>query len=113
MPDYAPRLDIHEVKYLHYAMIVRLGKLLNSGLYRVIENALSIGVLYLLGDESMHQTSFISNPVKRKFLPLSPDWFTGWEKLGIDMQTIIRQKYYWQDFEVLQYFHNMDCAASG
>jgi hypothetical protein len=31
-------------------------------------------------------------------------WFAGWEASGIDLHTIEREEFYWQDFEVLRLF---------
>jgi hypothetical protein len=32
-------------------------------------------------------------------------WFRGWEDAGIDMRTVVQDKYHWYDFEVLRYFN--------
>ena len=43
--------------------------------------------------------------IRGKIEEASEHWFDDWEKIGIDMRSIIHSKYYWQDFEVLRYFH--------
>lgn len=104
MPDYAPRLDIHDVKILHYAMIRPTGQAAKFRMYSVIENALTIGFILTRRRKYSANKLYIESG-EAQLSPAQSEWFTGWEEMGIDMQTIINQKYYWQDFEVLQYFH--------
>jgi hypothetical protein len=32
------------------------------------------------------------------------EWFQDWEQMGIEMQSIDSETYYWQDYEVLRHF---------
>src|SRR2546427_2167384 len=34
-----------------------------------------------------------------------PEWFGRWEEAGIDMRSVVEEKYYWHDFEVLRYMN--------
>jgi glycosyltransferase involved in cell wall biosynthesis len=103
MPDYAPRLYINDVKILHYAAVRPAAQAAKYRMYSVIENVLSTG--FSLTRRRKYDVNRVFRQLKLQ-ASLSPsEWFTAWEDLGIDMHTIIEQKYSWQDFEVLKYFH--------
>lgn len=103
-PDYAPRLCIHDVKILHYAGTRPTGQTSKTRLYSVLENIL--GTRNTLSRRLAYDSHKSYHKPKKSRLEFSnPEWFTGWEELGIDMHTILNQRYYWYDFEVLNYFH--------
>jgi glycosyltransferase involved in cell wall biosynthesis len=103
MPEYATRLDVHEVKLLHYAMLRPTGQASKFRMYSVLENVLSTGFVLTRRRQYASNKLYIESG-EAQLSPSQVEWFTGWEELGIDMRTIIHQRYYWQDFEVLQYF---------
>ncbi len=102
MPEYATRLHIHDIKVIHYGITRLDAHASKLRLYSVIENVLEVG--HFIGRRSRY-------PSKPDYLSMgkletaAQEWFTGWEERGIDMHTIIKQKYYHYDFEVLRYFH--------
>ncbi len=102
MPAYAARLDIHDIKVLHYALTRLDAHASKTRLYGAIENVLGIS------NAISRRYRYSSQPT---YLQLgnvettSDEWFTGWEEQGIDMHTINKQKYYAYDFEMLRYFH--------
>ena len=101
MPSYAPRLNIYDVKVLHYGLLRQQAQASKMRLYCVLENIeatlplTSRRVMYAAGKDYA-KAGRLEN--------VQPEWLAGWEKLGIDMQSIVSQKYYWQDFEVLRHF---------
>lgn len=103
MPDYAPRLYIHDVKILHYSALRLAAQSAKTRLYSVLENVLSTG--FPLTRRNKYAAKDVVERLKIPISPSPPEWFRGWEDLGIDMWTIVDQKYSWQDFEVLKYFH--------
>jgi glycosyltransferase involved in cell wall biosynthesis len=102
-PEYAQKLHIHDVKVLHYGLTRLDAHASKIRKYSVVENVLGVG--NAIGRRSERYTS------KQDYLQIgkvetAPDeWFLGWEEKGIDMHTILKQKYYTYDFEVLYYFH--------
>jgi glycosyltransferase involved in cell wall biosynthesis len=100
MPENAPRLHIHEVKILHYTLRSET-QAAKFRLYSAIENSLSTGFALTRRDKY----NLNSKNKKLQISSCPTEWFTGWEEIGIDMETIFHQKYSWQDFEVLKYFH--------
>lgn len=101
VPDNAPRLEIHDVKILHYAIIRLTAQSSKWRMYSVIENAYNTQPWL----KRRSRYSAFKDWTKGGKLQLScREWFDGWEKLGIDMQTVTSYKYHWQDIEVLKYF---------
>jgi hypothetical protein len=103
MPDYAPRLYVHDVKILHYSMLRPTGQASKFRAYSVIENVLYTGFVLTRRNTYASSKLYIDSR-QLQFSPSPCEWFKGWEDIGIDMKTVINQKYYWQDFEVLKYF---------
>ncbi|MBE9049033.1 glycosyltransferase family 2 protein [Nostocales cyanobacterium LEGE 11386] len=101
-PEYATRLHIHDIKVMHYALARLDAQSSKLRLYSVIENVLEVG--HAIGRRSRY-SSKVCYLSLGKLEPAPDEWFTGWEERGIDMHTIIKQKYYHYDFEVLRYFH--------
>ncbi|RCJ29598.1 family 2 glycosyl transferase [Nostoc minutum NIES-26] len=102
VPEYATRLHIHDIKILHYAVTRLEAHASKIRMYSVIENVLGVG------NAIARRSRYTS---KQDYLKLGKvetapkEWFTGWEEKEIDMHTVIKQKYYSYDFEVLHYFH--------
>jgi len=100
-PDYAKRLYLNEIKILHYTYTRLNAQTAKHRLYSVIENTLERSnvfarrLRYFSADRYLQQ---------QKLEDSYPEWFQDWEVLGIDMHTIVAQKYYSYDFEVLRYF---------
>ena len=100
-PDYAQRLEIHDVKILHYAITRLNAQSSKWRMYSVIENTL--GTKSLLTRRRTYCNT--KDWKKGGRLENSPDqWFQAWESEGIDMKSITNRKYHWQDIEVLKYF---------
>jgi len=104
VPDYAPRVYIHDVKIVHYSMIRPGNQASKFRFYSVLENVLSTG-FGLTRRKKYDSNKLFMGFSKLQFSPSPSEWFNGWEDIGIDMKTVITQKYNWQDFEVLKYFH--------
>ena len=102
MPLSAPRLAIHDVKVMHYAWTRWAGQAAKIRLYSVIENAQGITPSAVKRRFRYNSNEDYANTGKLEMTP--PEWFCGWESMGIDMLTICSEKYYWQDFEVLRHF---------
>jgi len=101
MPDYAKRLNLHDVKILHYGLLRQEAQASKMRLYCVLENVLSSRSL--LNRRAMYAANKAYTSSGR-LEAVEQEWFAEWESLGIDMQTIPSEKYYWQDFEVLRHF---------
>jgi glycosyltransferase involved in cell wall biosynthesis len=102
MPEYATRLHIHDIKIMHYALTRLDAHASKIRMYSVIENVLGVG--NTIGRRSRYTSK--QDYLKLGNVEIAPnEWFTSWEEQGIDMHTILKQKYYSYDFEVLHYFH--------
>ncbi len=100
-PDYASILHIHDIKILHYGLTRKSGQDAKMRFYSVLENAFKTNSLVTRRQVYAANKNYLNIGE----LKLSEaEWFTYWEKSGIDMYTILHQKYYWYDFEVLKYF---------
>ncbi|MEA5580451.1 glycosyltransferase family 2 protein [Nodularia harveyana UHCC-0300] len=102
MPEYATRLHIHDIKVMHYAVTRVDAHASKLRMYSVIENVLEVSHPLSRRSRYTSKPDYLS---LGKLETAAQEWFTGWEKRGIDMHTIIKQKYYHYDFEVLHYFH--------
>ncbi|MFM7406066.1 MAG: glycosyltransferase family 2 protein [Cuspidothrix sp.] len=106
MPEYATRLDIHDIKILHYAFVRLDAHAAKIRMYSVIENILK---------DTNPLSRRLRHPYKFEYFKIGKleacphEWFTNWEDLNIDMHTIIKQKYYSYDVEVLRYFYKYGC----
>ncbi|MFM7366008.1 MAG: glycosyltransferase family 2 protein [Cuspidothrix sp.] len=105
-PEYATRLHIHDIKVLHYAFVRLDAHASKIRMYSVIENILK---------DTNPLSRRLRHPYKFDYLKIGKlqacphEWFDNWEDLNIDMHTIIKQKYYSYDFEVLRYFYQYGC----
>jgi glycosyltransferase involved in cell wall biosynthesis len=106
-PEHAPKMHIHDVKILHYAMTRPDGQASKFRLFSVLENLFKTTPLRARRTRYGYN-KHLCNTKDRVELS-QPEWFTGWENVGIDMHEVIKQKYYWWDFEVLKYFNKYGC----
>lgn len=100
-PDYAKRLHIHDVKVMHYVLTRIDSHASKIRMYSVIENVLGVG--HAIGRRSRYTSKQDYSQIG-KVENTPTEWFQAWEEQGIDMHSIIKQKYYSYDFEVLCYF---------
>lgn len=100
-PEYATQLHIHDIKVLHYGLTRLDAQASKIRLYGAIENVL--GISNAISRRSRYSSKL--NYLQLGSLEATPnEWFAGWEEVGIDMHTILKQKYYSYDFELLRYF---------
>src|SRR5690606_28500649 len=84
-PEGAPRIELHGVKVLHYALARPRQLAAKQRLYAVLEN--------LHGTASLWQRRW-SYSVRRDWTrngtvgDAPESWFAGWEAQGIDMRTV-------------------------
>lgn len=83
MPDYAPRLYIHDVKILHYAVVRPAAQAAKYRMYSVIENVLSTG--FPLTRRLEYDPSLIFRELELNVSPSPTEWFAGWEEFGIEL----------------------------
>lgn len=100
-PEGAPQLHLPDVKILHYALTRLDCQAAKARFYSVQENLHGTSPLYrrraLYSKERDWSASGRLEPVPQQ-------WLAGWEERGIDLHTIPRETFYWQDFEVLRLF---------
>ncbi len=100
-PAGAPRLNVYDVKVLHFAFSQPDVQRAKMRLYAVIEAT---------EGTARHHNRRSGYAADRDFAaghtvgPVCPEWFAGWESLGIDMLSSLSSHFYWQDLEVLRYF---------
>jgi glycosyltransferase involved in cell wall biosynthesis len=101
VPDNARRLEINDVKFLHYALLRTLAQRSKYRIYSVVENTLKTKSLftrrkaYSINIDWSQQAIIKSTP---------NEWFESWDNMGIDTKSIVDNKYYWWDYEILSYF---------
>lgn len=101
VPDIAPRLVVHDVKILHYALTRPSAQASKMRMYSVIENVLQTNPL------RRRRAGYRANKNWSRGQRIDStrgEWFEHWERLDIDMNSILTERYYWQDLEVLRYF---------
>lgn len=100
-PAYAEHLRLDDVKVLHYALTRSNAQKSKMRYYSVLENVNRAHRFY------QRRAAYST---KRQYArdgsvePSPPEWFKGWEDLGIDMFTVRDERYNWQDYEVLRQF---------
>jgi glycosyltransferase involved in cell wall biosynthesis len=100
-PPSSPKLNIPDVKILHYALVRDGAQSSKRRLYCVVEHIHEVNPAWrrrLAYNAAMDWTRLGRLEYSRT------EWFDGWERIGIDMHTIPVATYYWQDYEVLRYF---------
>lgn len=101
-PDYAKKLYLKEIKLLHYALVRLDAQSSKMRMYSMVENINKTIPprlrRKLYNSENDFKMEGNSHEVPDK------NWFTHWEKKGIDMHSIIKSDYYWYDIESLEMF---------
>jgi glycosyltransferase involved in cell wall biosynthesis len=99
-PQYATQLRLLEIKILHYALTRPEAQRAKMRYYSVVENMNMVAPFYARRRRYSKSRDF----VRAGTLEASPAaWFEAWQSMGIDMFTIERPEFYWQDFEVLRF----------
>jgi len=103
IPDNAPRLLLDEIAVLHYSALRPTALASKLRWYSVLENVRGTcpWVFKRRLRYAMHVDFTGTGRVER----CSPEWFRRWEEAGIDMRSVVEEKYYWHDFEVLRYMN--------
>jgi glycosyltransferase involved in cell wall biosynthesis len=101
MPEGAPRLHVQDVKILHYALTRLDHQAAKARFYSMQENL--HGMSPLVRRRALYSRRRDWGSYGR-LEPALWEWFAGWEDNGIDLHSIPRKEFYWQDFEVLRLF---------
>jgi glycosyltransferase involved in cell wall biosynthesis len=84
-PD-SPVVTIEDVKFMHYALTRTIEYRSRQRLYSVLENIKNVASFHhRLLSYSYRLNDYVS---KHTSSQTPQEWYTGWEQLGIDMQTI-------------------------
>lgn len=100
-PAGAPRLHVEAVKVLHFALARPDHQAAKARFYCVQENLRGTSPLVRRRAQYSHRRDWSASG---RLEPTLPQWFAGWQESGIDLHTIPREEFYWQDFEVLRLF---------
>jgi glycosyltransferase involved in cell wall biosynthesis len=101
-PPHAAHLVVDEVKILHYAMLRLDFQASKQRMYCAFENVHRTAAFWRRRLAYPRSTDW----TRSGRLETTPErWFERWERAGIDMRTVPRQRYYWSDYEVLRLFH--------
>ena len=103
-PDYACKLHLNEIKFLHYNLLRLDAQASKYRMYTMLENIKKTTTLRLRRRAYSSKIDFTNEGDIHEKINL--DWLQNWRQLGIDMETIKRTKYYWYDYEVLKLFNN-------
>ncbi|MEA2325093.1 MAG: hypothetical protein QOE68_52 [Thermoanaerobaculia bacterium] len=98
MPDGAPTLVLHDVKFLHYALARPEAQKAKIRMYALLENLMGTKTAY------WRRRYYWSRRVLRPLGPVEPTppaWYAAWEERGIDMTHIEDVQPYWQDLAAL------------
>ncbi len=108
MPLEDPRLLIHDVKVLHYALLRTGAQRAKMRLYACVENILGTGGS-LPGRRNRYGPS--TDYASRGKLGVTPkEWVDSLEADGIDMRSVQVSRLHWQDDEVLRLFGKHGCG---
>lgn len=100
-PEGAPRLLLHDVKILHYALLRPAAQAAKMRYYSAVENLLGTQRVYMRRRAYAADRDWSRNG---RLEPSRPEWFAGWEAAGIDMRTVPQAPHTWHDVEVLRLF---------
>jgi len=98
-PEGGPQLVLSDVKFLHYALVRPEAQKAKMRMYAVLENVMQTKSLY------WRRRYYWSRSVLEPMGPIEPtpgEWFSGWERAGIDMRSIEGVQPYWQDLATLE-----------
>jgi glycosyltransferase involved in cell wall biosynthesis len=98
LPPEAPRLYLHDVKFLHYRLTRPAAEAAKFRMYSVLEN---VNQLSPLRRRRIRYADGFNHLSAGRLEPTPTAWFSGWEEQGIDMHTITCYNRYWYDQEVL------------
>ncbi|TDH24635.1 glycosyltransferase family 2 protein [Segetibacter sp. 3557_3] len=101
-PNYATKLYLDEIKFIHYALVRLDAQASKQRMYSMVENIKGTKSLRLR-IKAYNSSLDFTNEGDRHETP-NTSWFIGWEKEGIDMHTIPTSAYYWYDYEGLKLF---------
>jgi glycosyltransferase involved in cell wall biosynthesis len=102
LPEGAPLLKLPDVKLLHYSALRTTGLAAKFRWYSVLENAL--GTCPAAFKRRLRYRNHVDLTGDGRTEPTRPEWFAGWEALGIDMTTVADPQFHWYDVEVLRAF---------
>jgi hypothetical protein len=98
---HAPRLDVMDVKVLHYAYARPIAYRARQRMYAALE------VVRRNAHLLRRRHSYAAGrdvTAGHRVEPVDPAWLAGWERLGIDLRFAPEEQYSWHDFEVLRLF---------
>ena len=96
----AAKLQLGDIKFLHYALLRPMGQAAKRRMYSVVEN---VGKTKTAFQRRRYYDARTVWEKQGNLEPTDPDWFSGWEQLGIEVRSIRDEEYYWQDYETLRY----------
>ena len=102
-PAYADKLYLNDIKFLHYALVRLDAQASKQRMYSIVENLKSTRGIRRRRRAYNSQNDFSKEGDVHE--PSNPQWFKGWEDLGVDMHTINTSDYYWYDYEALRIFN--------
>lgn len=102
VPYGAPIFHLNEIKVLHYQYTdwnrmkskhrwYQCWERINNTSRHAIDTYRQYHHMYAIPETDMHE--------------LPPQWFAGYEARSIDMTTVVKERLYWWDEEVLKYFN--------
>jgi len=101
-PPYAADLYLNDIVAMHYSLTRVEAQNAKMQFYSMLENILHQG--HFLARRFKYGYNFDSFIKNSKLEKTPPEWFKGWEDLGIDMTTIPRASSFWYDEEALKLF---------
>ncbi|HEV8434966.1 MAG TPA: glycosyltransferase family 2 protein [Thermoanaerobaculia bacterium] len=98
-PEGGPQLVLSDVKFLHYALVRPEAQKAKMRMYAVLENVMQTKSLYWR--RRYYWSRSVLEPMG-SIEPTPEEWFSGWERAGIDMRSIEDVQPYWQDLATLE-----------
>ena len=99
-PEYAERLYLNQVKFLHYALVRLDAQAAKQRMYSMLENIK--GTKGLRHRRRVYNSKSDFSDEGDRHENSDPIWFSGWERQNIDMHNICTSEYYWYDNEGLK-----------
>jgi len=103
IPDNAPRLLLDDIAVLHYSALRPAALAAKLRWYSVLENVR--GTCPWVFKRRLRYAMHVDFTGAGRLERCPPEWFGRWEEAGIDMRSVVEEKYYWHDFEVLRYMN--------
>ena len=103
IPDNAPRLLLDDIAVLHYSALRPAALAAKLRWYSVLENVR--GTCPWVFRRRLRYAMHVDFTGAGRLERCPPEWFGRWEEAGIDMRSVVEEKYYWHDFEVLRYMN--------